>query len=76
MDKDSVNRYHKQSEVFPLGHTGQRVSYIFVLILDLFHIFKGTGDIGFYICVHHYEINDGVCLALLQMAALNNPPEA
>ena len=43
---------------------------IILLILYLQHYFKGEVEVGFLICVHHSEINDGVSLALPQMTNL------
>ena len=55
----------------------ERAGYIslFILILYIHHVSEGTRDIRFRICVHHFDINDGVFLTLSQMADLKIPPD-
>ena len=75
-EKEFINGYHKQRDVFPLVHIGQEVFPIFPLLLYLRHVVKGMGSIGIFICDFHSDINDGVYLALPQMTDLKIPPEA
>ena len=63
----------KKVKCFRWARQGRRF-FPFVLLLDFYHIVKVNGDIIFSIYVCHYDINDGICLVLPQMADLNTPP--
>ena len=57
-----------------VGPYRPRYIYYFPILLYLLHIIMGAGYVSFFICIHHYEINDGVCLVLPQMAELKISP--
>ena len=62
--------------MLPLIQAGGEVFFLILFLLCLQHIFKLAGDVGFHICVHRSDINNGVILALPQMTDLLGHPVA
>ena len=61
----------KRGWFFPLRQPGEEVILILLLLLSLHHIVKWVGYVVFFICVCHFEINNGVSLVLTHMMNLN-----
>ena len=74
--EETVHRYEKGVEIFSFIQIEEEVFLLLLLLLSFKHIYEWTGDVGFIICVCHYDINDGVSLMFSQMEDLEVPAEA
>ena len=63
----------KRGEVFLLGKKEEEVFIFILLILSFHQIVNLAGDLVFYICLCHPDINNGVGLTLPYMAYLEIP---
>ena len=69
-----LNRDNKGDEVFTLGHPGEELFLLLLLLLCLQNVFMWTGDVIFYIYVHPYDINNCVSFSVATDGIYGGPP--